>query len=70
MYVFLCTDAASNPWWVRRSGSRQAVIDALELAGLQIIEDQSDDYEGPVSEWDGTVTLGELQTHPDFTPHV
>jgi hypothetical protein len=70
MRVFLIADASGRYAWVRISGERSRCIDRLEDAGCEVVEEQTDDYDGPVSEWEGTCTLKEL-TSPtsNFIPH-
>ena len=54
MKVYLCADAAGRYVHIRR-----ATVDAIEDAGLEVVEDQSSDYVG--SSIDGTILLSELK---------
>jgi len=47
-HVFLCNDASGRYCWVRMPSSlsvEQAISD-IEIAGLEVCEDQSSDYQG------------------------
>jgi len=65
MRVFLIADATGRYAWVRISGERERCIDRCE-----VIEDQTDVYSGPVSQWEGTCTLQELTSKKsNFIPY-
>ena len=60
--VFLCVDATSRPIWVRTISTHKDGVDRIEDAGLEVVEEQTEDYIGtPVSEWDDTILLRELK---------
>jgi hypothetical protein len=58
MKVYLCADAAGRYVHIRR-----ATIDAIEDAGLEVVEDQSSDYEDcTIDELkEDTILLSELK---------
>ena len=59
--VFLYVDATSRAIWVRTTSTHKDGIDRIEDAGLEVVEEQTEDYEGtPVSEWDDTILLRQL----------
>jgi len=59
--VFLCVDATSRAIWIRTTSTHKDGVDRIEDAGLEVVEEQTEDYEGrPVSEWDDTILLREL----------
>ena len=59
--VFLCVDATSRAIWVRTTSTHKDGIDRIEDAGLEVVEEQTENYEGtPVSEWDDTILLRQL----------
>jgi hypothetical protein len=56
--VYLCADAAGRYCWVRN-----ASIEEIEDAGLEVVEDQSSDYEDSTEEdlAEDTILLSELK---------
>ena len=61
-FVFLCADASSRFISIRITGNRDECIHRIEDAGLEVVEEQTTDYEGsPMSEWTGTILLRELK---------
>ena len=59
--VFLCVDATSRAIWVRTTSTHKDGVNRIEDAGLEVVEEQTEDYEGtPVSQWDDTILLREL----------
>jgi hypothetical protein len=67
--VFLVVDATGRYAHVRMHGSKSECINALEDAGAEVVEEQTEDYEGEPSTWEGTCTLQQLIDSPDFIPH-
>jgi hypothetical protein len=67
--VFLIADASGRYAHVRMHGSKSECINALEDAGAEVVEEQTEDYEGEPSTWEGTCTLQQLIDSPDFIPH-
>lgn len=63
MRIFCCVDARHQAVWVRTNGDPGK----LEDAGLEIIEDQTSDWDS--GDYEGTVTLAELKRLPDFVPY-
>ena len=60
--VFLCVDATSRYISVRTTSTHKEGVNRIEDAGLEVVEEQTEDYIGtPVSEWDGTILLRELK---------
>lgn len=53
MKVYLCADASGRYCWIRN-----ASIDQIEDAGLEVVEDQSADYD---DNYEGTITLTQLK---------
>jgi hypothetical protein len=68
-HVFLIADATGRYAHVRMHGSKSECINALEDAGAEVVEEQTEDYEGEPSTWEGTCTLQQLIDSPDFIPH-
>jgi hypothetical protein len=68
-HVFLIADASGRYAHVRMHGSKSECINALEDAGAEVVEEQTEDYEGEPSTWEGTCTLQQLIDSPDFIPH-
>lgn len=68
-HVFLIVDATGRYAWVRIQGSQDACIEQLEDAGAEVVEEQTEDYEGAPSTWEGTWTLQQLIDSTDFIPH-
>ena len=54
MKVFLCADASGRHCWIRGASH-----DQIEDAGLEVVEDQSEDYEE--GDYAGTMTLAQLK---------
>ena len=60
--VFLCVDATSRAIWVRTISTHKDGVDRIEDAGLEVVEEQTEDYIGtPVSQWTDTILLRELK---------
>jgi hypothetical protein len=60
--VFLCVDATSRAIWIRTTSTHKDGVDRIEDAGLEVVEEQTQDYEGqPVSQWTDTILLRELK---------
>lgn len=61
--VFLCVDAANQSISLKSTTGS----DAMEEAGLEVVEDQTRDYEGNFS---GVLTLQELlESESNFVPY-
>ena len=68
-FCFLCADARGRYVHMRITGTKDSCINRLENAGLEVCEDQTEDYLGdPQSEWVGTILLRELKD-TDYVPH-
>ena len=60
--AFLCVDATHRSISIRITGTLKECINRIEDAGLEVVENQTEDYEGePSSEWTGTILLRELK---------
>jgi hypothetical protein len=60
--VFLCVDATSRAIWIRTTSTHEEGVNRIEDAGLEVVEEQTEDYIGtPVSQWTGTILLRELK---------
>jgi len=72
-YVALITDATGRYATVAvEANTWSKAIDQLEDAGCEVIEDQSEDYEGYWPEDlrdDGVLTINELLSNSDFVAH-
>ncbi len=66
----LCVDMSQRAVWIRITGTLGDCIGRIEDVGLEVVEEQTKDYEGdPPSEWTGTILLRELK-ETDYLPWI
>jgi hypothetical protein len=74
IYVALIADYTGRYLHVHGTASTWPnFADQLEDLGCEVIENQSDDYEGCLPEEyeeSGAIPVGKLLTHTDFVPHL